>query len=795
MAPSSAAASSFDTAGAENPMEQPCEKLCDNKKQQETKSKIKKKDKKDKKKRKADFHDKAEEDSKKRAKFGSKDDKDDRICETEKEKKDKKKKDKKKDKEKKKKTKGKDEPLLLDSQTTVTTRKTITTITKTTMEETTTTKQQVQLSTAPTSKNLTQDDADSTANGASGATSSAIIKERPIVESSAVLKDPVADAPAADSVAPIADSDAQDIPSSSSLSSSSVTLLLFYQYVEPPWTNEEYKLALTEVERLGNLADLTGRMRVAKEGLNCTLTGSRQGILNFCRSLRRWKPESFLATEFKLTHHVHASQRFPSPLKIIPVQELVHYGLEGDKAPPIRLYHGTHLEPKDYHAKMAESNAVLIDVRNHYEAAIGRFVPPEGAAEWVDPKMRKSTEFPVWLDKPETLEKLQDKQVLMYCTGGIRCERASALLKYKMEHDPKVRNLNIQGVYQLQGGIDKYFKEFPEGGFWKGKNYTFDRRCAHAPPAHELPPHEAAAATTTAKEEETCAGEPPSKKRSRENSIGSDRDHSSSSPGRVPTAAATTMGKCEGCGKAWDKYRGKRRCPTCGVPSLTCRECWKADQDGTKKLDRSVRCDLCVEQGIWSKHDLRQREEQELKAYETRMKQLNLLHPAATATTTDPEEDRGKRTQNEKQQNWVDDEENVHATSPTKKRKTNDSSSGVEIVPNPDGVTRLYLRNMCRKNMNEQVLLEQFPDITHIVWRLVYGQKQGGGNNKDDKNKNTNGTFLGQAWVEFASPEAAARAVAQSGQIQLLGRPLYLSFQPPNEKDDWPPPHSAVHLE
>lgn len=71
--------------------------------------------------------------------------------------------------------------------------------------------------------------------------------------------------------------------------------------------------------------------------------------------------------------------------------------------------------------------------------------------------------FPAYLDRPETREEMKGKQVLMYCTGGIRCERASALLKYKMETDPEIKALGIQGVFQLQGGIDKYFKEFPDG--------------------------------------------------------------------------------------------------------------------------------------------------------------------------------------------------------------------------------------------------------------------------------------------------------------------------------------------
>merc|ERR1719162_1503900 len=96
--------------------------------------------------------------------------------------------------------------------------------------------------------------------------------------------------------------------------------------------------------------------------------------------------------------------------------------------------------------------------------------------------MRKSTEFPAWLDRPEVKEEMKNKQVLMYCTGGIRCERASALLKNKMETEEDTKKLGVKGVYQLQGGIDKYFKKFPDGGDWHGKNYVFDKRFAHAPP-------------------------------------------------------------------------------------------------------------------------------------------------------------------------------------------------------------------------------------------------------------------------------------------------------------------------
>lgn len=271
-----------------------------------------------------------------------------------------------------------------------------------------------------------------------------------------------------------------------------------------------------------------------------------------------------------------------------------------------------------------------------------------------------------------------------------------------MATDPATQDLNIQGVYQLQGGIDKYFKEFPDGGYWKGKNYTFDKRCAHAPPAIE--------AAATANHDETAPAE------------SNDNDNG-------------VMGKCEACNKAWDKYRGKRRCPTCGVPSLICHDCFKKDQMGIKKLDRSVRCELCVEQDIRSKKDLRAMEQEQLSAYESRADGLGLLTPSEGIM---------------------------------EKAKA--------AVPNPDGVTKLYLKNMCKKSMTDELLLETFPDITHVVWR----------------NDRTSGQFLGQAWVEMATVEAAGKAVGQSG-VKVLGRPLYVVYQPPGGKDFWPPPASRVN--
>jgi len=110
-------------------------------------------------------------------------------------------------------------------------------------------------------------------------------------------------------------------------------------------------------------------------------------------------------------------------LKVWPVAEIVTYGFKKGSDAPISMG-GNHLKPKEFHKAMELDNTVMIDVRNFNESVIGKFNPPN--AKLLDPGMRKSTEFPGWVDN--NMKQLQGKKILMYCTGGIRCERASAYL-------------------------------------------------------------------------------------------------------------------------------------------------------------------------------------------------------------------------------------------------------------------------------------------------------------------------------------------------------------------------------
>jgi len=338
----------------------------------------------------------------------------------------------------------------------------------------------------------------------------------------------------------------------SGLAADAVTLCLMYQYVEPVWSNTQHRASLKYVINLAKKHAVTGRGRCAPEGLNCTLTGSAKDIRLFCYGLREWKPDLFNETDFKLTDGLLPKERF-SAFTLQKQLELVNYGLEGKKAPSLKHHSGQHVEATEYHKMMCNPDAVIIDVRNAYESAIGHFQPPAGGAQLIDPKMRNSSDFPKWLNAPETQEKLAGKEVLMYCTGGIRCERATALLNQMTE---ATAGFDTKGkVTMVRGGIERYLKTFPEGGYWKGKNFLFDKRKEQVPEA---------------KSEEALA--------------------------------ADVDSKCCVCLKTWATYRGKYKCGAasqkfqCGVPVMVCPSCDTPEmQNCGSNLRKTLRCPLCVE--------------------------------------------------------------------------------------------------------------------------------------------------------------------------------------------------------
>ena len=191
------------------------------------------------------------------------------------------------------------------------------------------------------------------------------------------------------------------------------SMVLFYQYVEPMWTEKEHRDALKKVIAIATTHGVMGRGRCAREGLNCTLTGPASAIRGFCYGLREWKPELFNETDFKIIDHVDVKSAFKA-LTIRRTDELVAYGMANEQAPVLKSSRAKHVDADEYHDLMRDKDAVIIDVRNAYESAIGHFQPPTGGAQLIDPKMRNSHEFPKWLNAPETKEMLNGKKVLMY---------------------------------------------------------------------------------------------------------------------------------------------------------------------------------------------------------------------------------------------------------------------------------------------------------------------------------------------------------------------------------------------
>lgn len=205
-------------------------------------------------------------------------------------------------------------------------------------------------------------------------------------------------------------------------------------------------------------AETRGTLLLAREGINGTVAGKRDAIdqlIDFLRCDPRLKDldvkESFCdAMPFK---------RARVRLK----KEIVTLGVEGIDP---REAVGTYVAPEDWNDLIRDPDVIVVDTRNDYEVAIGSF---PGAR---NPKTKTFREFPKYVD--EHLDPEKHPKVAMFCTGGIRCEKSTALLKQR----------GFREVYHLRGGILKYLEEVDEEqSLWQGKCFVFDGRVSVG---HEL---------------------------------------------------------------------------------------------------------------------------------------------------------------------------------------------------------------------------------------------------------------------------------------------------------------------
>ncbi|XP_072291965.1 thiosulfate sulfurtransferase/rhodanese-like domain-containing protein 2 [Eucyclogobius newberryi] len=254
------------------------------------------------------------------------------------------------------------------------------------------------------------------------------------------------------------------IPDTSRLSEEQLTqgpgrVLLYYCYcdvLDPHAVCAWQKLLCEKLQ-------LTGKVRVASEGINGTLGGSCAAtevyIHTMCsNSLFRMHQDDFKTSP-------GGAECF-TELKVGVYREIVPMGVD----PQVVSYRlaGPHLDPEEFHRELDEllakdhpsRDTILLDCRNFYESKIGQFT------HCLAPNIRKFSYFPDYVE--QNLELFREKRVLMYCTGGIRCERASAYLRSKEV---------CKEVLQLKGGIHKYLEQFPQGHY-RGKLFVFDERFA-----------------------------------------------------------------------------------------------------------------------------------------------------------------------------------------------------------------------------------------------------------------------------------------------------------------------------
>jgi UPF0176 protein len=198
---------------------------------------------------------------------------------------------------------------------------------------------------------------------------------------------------------------------------------------------------------------IKGTLLLANEGINGTIAGKPEDIRAILAYLRS---DPRLA---ELEHKESWADSHPFyRMKVKLKKEIVTMGVQGVDPNDVV---GTYVKPEDWNALISDPDVILLDTRNDYEVHIGTF---KGA---VDPKTTTFREFPKYV--ADNLDNTRHKKVAMFCTGGIRCEKASSFMKQQ----------GFEEVYHLQGGILKYLETVPkEESLWEGDCFVFDQRVA-----------------------------------------------------------------------------------------------------------------------------------------------------------------------------------------------------------------------------------------------------------------------------------------------------------------------------
>ncbi|MGA2654890.1 MAG: rhodanese-related sulfurtransferase [Gammaproteobacteria bacterium] len=226
-----------------------------------------------------------------------------------------------------------------------------------------------------------------------------------------------------------------------------IVIMALYKFIERP----NYIRHKKPIDDFCRAQGIKGTLLLALEGINGTVAGNQDAIealISFLEQAMNYGP-----IEYKLSY----DEAMPfHRMKVKLKKEIVTIG-KPEAKPTAKT--GIYVKPQDWNALLSDPEVILLDTRNDYEVSIGTF------KNAVNPNTTNFREFPDYVEKH--LNPQQHKKVAMFCTGGIRCEKASS---YMLAH-------GFENVYQLEGGILKYLETVPEdNSLWDGECFVFDNR-------------------------------------------------------------------------------------------------------------------------------------------------------------------------------------------------------------------------------------------------------------------------------------------------------------------------------
>ena len=210
-----------------------------------------------------------------------------------------------------------------------------------------------------------------------------------------------------------------------------------------------------DLQKACESAGILGTILIAHEGINGTVCASREGI---CALMAHFADSPYFS-DIQPKYSFAEEPAFYR-MKVRLKREIVTMG-QPDIDPENSV--GTYVSPQDWNALISASDTLVIDTRNRYEVAIGTF---ENA---VDPETASFRDFPAWIENymADLPEEKRPKNIAMFCTGGIRCEKATSYLRAR----------GYENVFHLEGGILKYLETMPaEDSTWRGECFVFDQR-------------------------------------------------------------------------------------------------------------------------------------------------------------------------------------------------------------------------------------------------------------------------------------------------------------------------------